>query len=104
MSGHSKWANIKHKKEKTDAQKGKVFTKIGREISICVRQGGPAVVGHYHSHPTGVARPSARDAADAAPDKSIWLIVAGKDVTAWRAVPDGSVEGRFTPLALHLTA
>ena len=41
MSGHSKWANIKHKKEKTDAQKGKVFTKIGREISICVRQGGP---------------------------------------------------------------
>ena len=37
MSGHSKWANIKHKKEKTDAQKAKVFTKIGREISFfCV--------------------------------------------------------------------
>ncbi|MFZ5989145.1 MAG: YebC/PmpR family DNA-binding transcriptional regulator [Bacillota bacterium] len=41
MSGHSKWANIKHKKEKTDAQKGKLFTKLGREIAIVVKQGGP---------------------------------------------------------------
>ena len=40
MSGHSKWNNIKNKKEKTDAQKGKVFTKIGKEIQICVRAGG----------------------------------------------------------------
>ena len=40
MSGHSKWNNIKNKKEKTDAQKGKVFTKIGTEIQICVRDGG----------------------------------------------------------------
>jgi YebC/PmpR family DNA-binding regulatory protein len=41
MSGHSKWANIKHKKEKSDAQKGKIFTKLGREIAIAVKQGGP---------------------------------------------------------------
>jgi len=41
MAGHSKWANIKHKKSKTDAQKGKLFTKIGREIAIAVRNGGP---------------------------------------------------------------
>jgi len=41
MAGHSKWANIKHKKSKTDAQKGKLFTKIGREIAIAVRSGGP---------------------------------------------------------------
>jgi len=41
MAGHSKWANIKHKKQKTDAQKGKIFTKIGREIAIVVKQGGP---------------------------------------------------------------
>lgn len=41
MSGHSKWANIKHKKEKTDAKKGKIFTKLGREIVIAVKQGGP---------------------------------------------------------------
>ena len=41
MSGHSKWNNIKRKKEKTDAQRGKIFTKIGREISVAVKQGGP---------------------------------------------------------------
>jgi len=40
MAGHSKWNNIKRKKEKTDAQKAKVFTKIGREISVAVREGG----------------------------------------------------------------
>lgn len=40
MSGHSRWSNIKRKKEKTDAQKGKIFTKIGREISVAVKQGG----------------------------------------------------------------
>ena len=41
MSGHSKWNNIKRKKEKTDSQKAKIFTKIGREMAIVVRQGGP---------------------------------------------------------------
>ena len=40
MSGHSKWANIKHRKEKSDAQKGKAFTKIGREIAVAVKHGG----------------------------------------------------------------
>ena len=40
MSGHSKWANIKIKKGKTDAVRGKIFTKIGREIAIAVREGG----------------------------------------------------------------
>ena len=40
MSGHSKWANIKNKKEKTDSQRGKIFTKIGREIAIAVKEGG----------------------------------------------------------------
>ena len=41
MSGHSKFANIKHKKEKNDAKKGKIFTIIGREIVIAVKEGGP---------------------------------------------------------------
>ncbi|MFV0400235.1 MAG: YebC/PmpR family DNA-binding transcriptional regulator [Oscillospiraceae bacterium] len=41
MSGHSKWSTIKRKKEKTDSQKAKVFTKIGREIMVAVREGGP---------------------------------------------------------------
>lgn len=40
MSGHSKWNNIKHKKEKTDAQRAKVFTKIGKEIAMAVKAGG----------------------------------------------------------------
>ena len=40
MSGHSKWKNIMHKKEKTDAQRAKVFTKIGKEISVAVKEGG----------------------------------------------------------------
>ena len=41
MSGHSKFANIKHKKEKNDAKKGKIFTVIGREIVMAVKAGGP---------------------------------------------------------------
>ena len=40
MSGHSKWNNIKRKKEATDAAKAKIFTKIGREITVCVKEGG----------------------------------------------------------------
>ena len=41
MSGHSKFANIKHQKEKNDAAKGKIFTVIGREIAVAVKEGGP---------------------------------------------------------------
>ena len=40
MSGHSKWNNIKRKKEKTDSQRAKIFTKMGREITVAVREGG----------------------------------------------------------------
>lgn len=41
MSGHSKWKNIMHKKEKTDAQRASVFTKVGKEIAVAVKAGGP---------------------------------------------------------------
>lgn len=41
MSGHSKFANIKHKKEKNDSAKGKIFTRLGREIAVAVKEGGP---------------------------------------------------------------
>jgi len=41
MSGHSKFANIKHRKEKNDAAKGKIFTILGREIAVAVKEGGP---------------------------------------------------------------
>ena len=43
MSGHSKFANIKHKKEKNDAAKGKIFTMIGRELAVAVKEGGSHV-------------------------------------------------------------
>ena len=41
MSGHSKFANIKHKKEKNDAAKGKIFTRLGKELMVAVKEGGP---------------------------------------------------------------
>ena len=41
MSGHSKFANIKHKKEKSDAKRGKIFTKLGRELMVAIKEGGP---------------------------------------------------------------
>ncbi|HHY14775.1 MAG TPA: YebC/PmpR family DNA-binding transcriptional regulator, partial [Firmicutes bacterium] len=41
MAGHSKWSNIKRKKAKEDAKRGQVFTKLGRQITVAVREGGP---------------------------------------------------------------
>ncbi len=49
------------------------------------RDGGPQIVGHYHSHPGGTAAPSATDAACAAPDGSLWLIVGGGAARLWVA-------------------
>lgn len=66
------------------------------------RNGAPQVIGHYHSHPSGDPTPSPRDAADAAPDGSVWLLVAGGVLTAWRAVPRGALHGRFDPVPLVL--
>ena len=59
------------------------------------RNGGPAITGHYHSHPSGTARPSATDAACARADGALWLIVADGDVRCWRA-GEGGLHGRFT--------
>jgi proteasome lid subunit RPN8/RPN11 len=66
------------------------------------RSGGPRLIGHYHSHPSGDATPSPRDAADAAPDGSVWLLVAGGVLTGWRAVARGALHGRFDPVPLAL--
>ena len=57
------------------------------------REGGPAVIGYYHSHPTGPAAPSDTDRAMAAGDGMVWAIVAGGGVTFWRDDGDG-----FAPL------
>ena len=64
------------------------------------RGGGPALIGHYHSHPGGQAEPSVCDAEMAVADGAIWLIIAGGEVTAWRAVEGGALHGRFDPLAI----
>ncbi len=48
MSGHSKYSNIKHKKERNDAARGKVFTVIGREIAVAVKEGGPDPANNSH--------------------------------------------------------
>lgn len=64
------------------------------------RGGGPRVIGHYHSHPSGDPHPSATDAAEAAADGAIWIIVGGGAMTAWRAVKHGAVHGRFDPVAI----
>ncbi|MDF8334228.1 M67 family metallopeptidase [Novosphingobium cyanobacteriorum] len=61
------------------------------------RAGGPEVLGYYHSHPNGLARPSETDLRDAAHDGRIWLIVAHESVTAWKDTPSG-----FEPLSYTL--
>ena len=58
------------------------------------REGGPHVLGYFHSHPNGLARPSATDAACAAGDGRIWAIAAGGLVGLWRDGPSG-----FEPLS-----
>jgi len=64
------------------------------------REGGPAIIGYYHSHPTGNIRPSETDAESAAPDYRLWLIINGQQAAAWQAVENGEIFGRFNPIAL----
>lgn len=63
------------------------------------RAGGPVVVGHYHSHPTGFASPSRTDAQAALADGALWLIIGGDGARLWQAGGTG-LWGRFTELAL----
>ncbi len=58
------------------------------------REGGPQILGYYHSHPNGRSEPSATDRAQATGDGRIWAIVAGNDVTLWRDAKTG-----FSPLS-----
>jgi proteasome lid subunit RPN8/RPN11 len=67
------------------------------------RGGEPQLLGYWHSHPSGDAAPSATDAAMAAPDGKLWLIVAGGAITVWRAVERGAVHERFAEVDLTLT-
>ncbi len=64
------------------------------------RTGGAQVLGNWHSHPMGLARPSAEDARSAAPDGQFWLILGQNQAHCWRAVESGLLHGRFEPVAL----
>ena len=64
------------------------------------RRGGAQVLGCYHSHPSGDARPSRRDAAGAEANGWIWVIVGGGEVRAFHAVEQGVVHGRFDLLVM----
>lgn len=55
------------------------------------RAGGPEVLGYWHSHPNGLARPSATDTAQASGDGKVWAVVASGEVTLWRDTPAGFV-------------
>jgi proteasome lid subunit RPN8/RPN11 len=65
-----------------------------------VRSGGIPVLGYFHSHPNGVAAPSATDIAQAASDGRFWLIIAAGAITAWQPVVAGTQVSGFTPVAL----
>lgn len=70
MSGHSKFANIKHKKEKNDAAKGKIFTIIGREIAVAVKEGGPDPANNFKLA-TVIAKAKANNMPNDTIDRSI---------------------------------
>jgi proteasome lid subunit RPN8/RPN11 len=67
------------------------------------RSGGPRLLGHYHSHPQGMAAPSAADAAAADADGRLWLIATAGDWTMWRAVADGDRHGRFVAVTVRIS-
>lgn len=61
------------------------------------RGGGPGLIGYYHSHPTGLAEPSATDRARAAGDNRVWAIIGRHEVTFWKDMSEG-----FVPLSLRV--
>ena len=66
------------------------------------RAGGVAMIGCYHSHPSGHPEPSPRDAADAAPNGWLWLIVGGGEARLFTAVEQGAIHGRFDEVAMRI--
>jgi desampylase len=66
------------------------------------RGGGPRLLGHYHSHPNGSARPSPQDAAMADRPGRLWLILAGGEARFWRETPGGSVHAAFEPCSISV--
>jgi desampylase len=61
-----------------------------------------AILGYYHSHPTGEAMPSQTDAAMAAPDGRYWVVIAGGELGVFKAAEDGEIWGRFEAVGVDL--
>ncbi len=68
-----------------------------------MRQGGPRLIGHYHSHPNGIAQPSPRDAAAAGTPGDLWLILGNGDAQLWRVQKGGAWLGSFDRVSLDAT-
>jgi proteasome lid subunit RPN8/RPN11 len=68
------------------------------------RAGGPQLIGCYHSHPGGEATPSREDATCAEANGWLWLIVGGREAQLYRAIEDGVLHGRFSPVAITRAA
>ncbi|WP_256731346.1 M67 family metallopeptidase [Sphingomonas sp. dw_22] len=97
ITGFRATGNVAEQPEtRFEIEPGALFAALRAE-----RAGGPRVVGYWHSHPSGDATPSATDAAMAAPDGKLWLVVGGETVTAWRAGERG-LHGRFEAVALEI--
>ena len=86
MSGHSKFANIKHKKEKNDAAKGKVFTKIGREIAVAVKEGGGADPANNSRLRDAIAKAKANNMPNDNIDRSIKKAAGDGDVNNYEHI------------------
>lgn len=67
-----------------------------------MRRGGDNIIGYYHSHPNGRAEPSPHDAAAAACDGRLWLVIAHSQITAWRTIRGGALLDVFDPVSLRL--
>ncbi len=86
MSGHSKFANIKHKKEKNDAAKGKIFTKIGREIAVAVKEGGGADPANNSRLRDVIAKAKANNMPNDNIDRSIKKAVGDADASNYERI------------------
>ncbi|VAV93591.1 hypothetical protein MNBD_ALPHA04-1670 [hydrothermal vent metagenome] len=64
------------------------------------REGGPKIIGYYHSHPSGEVKPSETDAKNAASDNRFWLLLNGREASAWQASKNPELFGPFTPITL----
>lgn len=85
MSGHNKFSNIKHKKEKNDAAKGKIFTRLGREIAVAVKEGGPDPNNNGKLRDI-IAKAKAQNMPNDTIDRSIKKAAGDGDATNYEAV------------------